>query len=119
MIQVVADTNALLLPFQTRINIDIELQRLVGDHELVIPKAIIGELRKLASENREAKAALGYALTKQSMDTIKHGDEAVLELAIQLKTIIISNDKELILKARKLNIRIIRLRGHHLAFDLA
>ena len=42
---VIADANALLLPFKCKFNIDYELENLVGNHELIIPEPIIGELK--------------------------------------------------------------------------
>lgn len=118
MILVVADTNALLLPFKHKFNIDFELESLVGNHELIIPEPIVGELKKLAQENKVAKAALKLAHTKKSMPAEYAGDDSVLELAERLKAIIFSNDKEVINKARAKGLKIIRLKeGNRLAFD--
>ena len=118
MIQIVADTNAFLLPFKFNINIDSELDSLVGNHEIIIPEPIVGELKRLAKQKQHAKAALKLAQSKQSFSTEAIGDDSVLELAERVGGIVFSNDKELIEKARKKNLRIIRLReGSRLDFD--
>ena len=42
---VILDTNALLMPFERRLNIDLELQRLLGTERAVFPERLLGELR--------------------------------------------------------------------------
>src|SRR5881296_2352663 len=54
---VVLDANALLLPFQFRVNLEAELRRLVGDHEIFIPSPVMEELRGLSKSVREARGA--------------------------------------------------------------
>ena len=110
MIFVVADTNALIAPFKQRFNIDTELSRILGDYQILVPKPIIGELEKLASVNMNAKGALKLALTKEIRPTRKAGDAAVLELALKVEGIVMTNDAELIAKARKKKLRVIRMR---------
>jgi rRNA-processing protein FCF1 len=118
MIYVIADTNALLLPFQGRLNLDSELQRLLGNYELVVPKPIIGELERLKPRNKVAAPALKLARSRTIIQTESLGDEAVLELAHRLSGVIMTSDKRLIEEARKSGIRIIRLRGSgRLGFD--
>ncbi|KYK28647.1 MAG: hypothetical protein AYK23_00245 [Candidatus Proteinoplasmatales archaeon SG8-5] len=118
MIKIVADTNALLMPFQTNLNIDAELDRLVGNHELIIPEPIIGELERLAGSLREAKAALKLARSRQIIPTKSSGDDAVLELAQKEKAHIITNDKDIIKKAQEAGLAVIRLKeGSRLAME--
>jgi rRNA-processing protein FCF1 len=115
---VIADTNALLLPFKHKFNIDFELEGLVGNHEIIIPEPIVGELKKLALQNRVAKAALKLANTKKTMPTKFAGDDSVLELAERLKAIVFTSDKQLIDKAKSKGLKIIRLKeGNRLGFD--
>jgi len=38
---VVLDANALMMPFQYRINIDMELQRLLGNPAVYVPTSVI------------------------------------------------------------------------------
>ena len=118
MMRVIVDTNALILPFSHGLNISSELRRLVGEHEIVVPEPLLGELKKLASSDKNAKAALSLAMKCRIAKTNKSGDESVLELAEVLGGVILSNDREIIGRARANHIKIIRLKeGCHLEFD--
>jgi len=118
MMLVIVDTNALMLPFSRGLNINYELRRLVGEHEIVIQEPILGELKKLAKSDRSAKAALRFASKSRVVKTNNLGDMSVLELAEALGGVILSNDKEIITHARASHIKVIRLReGCHLEFD--
>ncbi len=110
MIFVIADTNALIAPFKQKFNIDAELSRILGDYKILVPRPIIGELERLAPKNMNAKGALKLALTKEIRSTKKAGDAAVLELAESAGGYVMTNDMELIGKARKLGLRVIRMR---------
>jgi rRNA-processing protein FCF1 len=110
MIFVVADTNALIAPFKQKFNIDAELSRILGAYTIIVPEPIIGELRRLAPTNMNAKGALKLALTKESRPTRSVGDDSVLELAKKVKGHVLTNDAELIERARKKKLKVIRLR---------
>ena len=44
---VVLDTNALLMPFELRINLDYAVRELLGDVRFIVPGPLIGELKHL------------------------------------------------------------------------
>jgi rRNA-processing protein FCF1 len=118
MMVVVCDTNALILPFSHGINIDSELNRLVGEHEIVVPEPLLGELEKLARSDKNATVALKLAMKRRITKANESGDESVLELAEALGGVILSNDREIISRAKASHIKVIRLReGSHLEFD--
>ena len=109
---IIADTNALIMPFKSSINLDSELRRLLGNCRIVVPAPIIGELKKLEKTLPHAKSALRLARTKEIVETEAQGDRAVLEAAEMVEGgIILTNDKELIREALKKGIPIIRLIG--------
>ena len=110
MIYVVADTNALIAPFKMKFNIDIELTRILGSYTIIIPEPLIGELRKLAVTNMNAKGAMKFALGREIFPTKGVGDNSVLELARKMRGYVMTNDIELIERARKRKLRVIRLR---------
>ena len=113
-----ADANALIAPFKLKFNIDSELIRLFGAYEIIVPKPIIGELEKLAVTNIYARGALKLAKSRTIKSTRSAGDDAVLELAKKLKCFVMTNDKELIARARKKNLKVIRVKeGGKLAPD--
>lgn len=112
MQKVVLDTNALLMPFEHSLNIDLELQRLIGECEIHVPAPVIGELRR--SKNKHAKAALDLARKYRIDLTDRQGDDAVVELASRLNAFVVTNDKYLIskLSARGIKVIVLRSRNH-------
>jgi len=107
---IVADTNALIAPFKLKFNIDSELNRLFGNYQILVPGPIIGELEKLAATNMNAKAALKLARSREIRPTRSTGDDSVLELAKKVKGFVMTNDKELIQRARQKKLRVIRVK---------
>ncbi len=115
---IIADTNALIAPFKLKFNIDVQLADIFGSYEIVVPKPITGELEKLGKTNVHARAALKLAQTRKIMPTKSPGDDSVLELARKLEAWVMTNDRELISRARKQNLRVLRIKeGGRLAPD--
>ena len=113
---VVLDTNALLMPFEMHINIDIAVASLLGDVRMIVPGPMIGELKKL--DSKHAKAALSLARKYEIYQTESSGDDAILEAAVRLNAYVLTNDKELRRRLRSLRIPIIYLRSHtHLVLE--
>ena len=108
---VVLDANALLMPFQFRINIDHELRRLFGDIPVVVPSSMHGELAN--AKDRHAKAAAALARKYQVVETGFGGDDAVIDVAERLSGAVVTNDRELIRRLRARGIRVVRMRGRH------
>lgn len=112
---VVLDTNALLMPFQFKINIDSEIDRLLGGVEVLVPSSVIEELTKLKDKN--AKAALSLSRKYRRVEVSNRGDAGVIEAAREHSAPIITNDQELIEILKKSSIPAIRMRGcQHLDF---
>jgi len=113
---VVLDTNALLMPFEIRINLDLALKGLLGDVRCVVPGPMIGELKHL--DHKFAKAALDLARKYEIVQTTQTGDEAVIEAALSTGGYILTNDKNLRAAARERGISLIMLRsGTHLVIE--
>lgn len=116
MQNVVLDTNALLMPFEFRINLDLELKRLLGSYQIYIPGCVIGELHK--SKNKHAQVALSLARKYPVAETETQGDAGVIEVARRLSAFVVTNDALLRSKLRKQRMRTIYLRsGNHLTID--
>lgn len=103
---VVLDTNALIMPFQFKINLDDELQRIIGNPEIYVPSSVIHELERMGR-----KDALKLASRYDKVDVDRKGDEGVLEAAERLDAIVVTNDGELKDRARKKGIPVAFLRG--------
>lgn len=113
---VVLDTNALLMPFEVGINIDLEVRNLLGDVRFVVPGPLVGELKHL--DSRFAKPALALARSREIVPCNARGDDSVLEVAQREGGYILTNDKELRRRARKIGIPLIYLRsGTHLVLE--
>ena len=113
---VVLDTNALLMPFEIRINIDLAVEKLIGESRMVVPGPLIGELKHL--EHKYADAALDLARKYEIVQTVTSGDDAVVEAAWSTGGYVLTNDKELRKRLRKMKIPMIYLRsGNHLVTE--
>ena len=98
MRSVIMDANALLMPFQFGLNLDMEIESLIGEFHGVVPSPILGEVRK--NGGKWAKAALSFARKYEVMRTENMGDKAVIELAKKLDGIVVTNDEALQRKLR-------------------
>ena len=113
---VVLDTNALMMPYQFGINIEKELNRLLGICRIIVPRTVVEEMEKLAEGGGEVgrAAKLGLSIIRKRgfrlVETENKGDEGVLETAIKMDAAILTNDKELKKKAKELRLPIIYLR---------
>lgn len=106
---VVLDANALLMPFQFKLNLDAEMKRLLGEIPVFVPSSVLGELAGLADRN--AKAALSLARKYSIVETERRGDEAVILIAEQRSAAVVTNDRGLIGRLREKRIPVIRLRA--------
>jgi rRNA-processing protein FCF1 len=110
---VVLDANALMMPFQFGINIDIELDRLMPGCEMVVPSSVIQELRAVLERtgDPDARAALSLAPKYRFVRADGFGDEAVLKMAKGIEAALVTNDKDLRSRARAAGLKVIGLRG--------
>ncbi len=106
---VIFDANALLMPFQFGINLDMEIESVIGEFHGVVPSPILGEIRK--SGEKWANAALSLAKKYEIVRTENTGDRAVVELAEKLDGIVVTNDEGLQKKLREKGINYMYLRG--------
>jgi len=106
---VILDTNALLMPFQFKVNLDRELKRLFGEIPVFVPSSVLGELANLPDKN--SKAALALARKYKIVETELRGDDAVLDLAIRREGAVVTNDKGLIARLREEGLPVVRLRS--------
>ncbi len=114
---VVIDTSAIMMLFEFSIDLENELTRLLGKYKIVVPSAVIDELRFLKDKSKGkkkkiAKPALKLAKGFEILDTsIRNADDAVLSVAKKQKGVVFSNDKELRSRAKKQKLKTICLRS--------
>ena len=75
---VVLDTNALLMPFEIKMNLDLALRDLLGEVRIIVPGPLVGELKHM--DHRYAKAAIALARKYEIIPTEYTGDNAVVEM---------------------------------------
>ncbi|MBM4247981.1 MAG: twitching motility protein PilT [Euryarchaeota archaeon] len=102
-----------MMPFQFSINLDLELRRLLGGFEVVVPSSVIAELETVAAGRKgsEAKAALRLAARYRTYENEGSGDDAVLASAVELGAVLLTNDGGLRRRARRAGLQTICLRG--------
>jgi rRNA-processing protein FCF1 len=120
---VILDTNGILMLFQFKINLESELNRILGAYDIIIPSVVVGELKNLTGSVPDAKASLKLAEkygiynveAKKGKDEI---DNIILELAQTLNAIVMTNDKALRRKLKDNGLRSIYLKSRsHLKMD--
>jgi len=113
---VILDTNALLMVFQFRINLESELNRILGSYEIVVPSTIKKELKTL--RDRYAKSALSFSERYRTISANGNPDDSIIELAEKEKGVVVTNDRILKKRLREKNIPVVYLRGkNHLEIE--
>lgn len=116
MQRVLLDTNALLMPFEFSLNLDLELRSLLGDCDIYVPGPVIGELKR--SKSKYARAALALASKYPIHNTSIQGDAGVIQAAKDLDALVVTNDAPMRKKLRQSGIKVIYLRSRsHLHID--
>ncbi|MEA2055048.1 MAG: twitching motility protein PilT [Candidatus Thermoplasmatota archaeon] len=116
---VILDTNALMIPYQSGINIEREIIRLLGICRIIVPSSVVEEMERLANEDGKTgrAAKLGLNIIKKRgfrlMETKSKGDDGVIETALKMDGAIVTNDKELRKRAKEMNLPIIYPRGEN------
>ncbi len=115
---VLLDTNALLLPFQFRLNLEAELRRLLGEHEALVPSPVLDELRGLTKSTKEARAALRLALTFRTLPAEGDADDAIFDAARRTGALVLTNDAVLLRRLKEAGVPRIFLRSRsHLVVE--
>ena len=114
--KVILDTNALLSQFRFNVDLEKELNRLLGAYEIIIPSSVLLELENV--QDRYVRAAQKFAKRYPIISTELAGDDSIISLAVELKAIVVTNDKELRKRLKKQGITVIFLRqGKYLSMD--
>ncbi len=113
---VIVDTSAILMLFEFSIDLEAELTRLLGKHQIVIPSAVINELHQLnnrgnSATSRHAHAAIQLLKRYPVIPTNETGDDALVALAKQLKCPVVTNDMQLRRRLKNIPVSVVYLRG--------
>jgi rRNA-processing protein FCF1 len=118
MMRVVLDANALMAPVEVGVRTFDELDRLLGEHEAVVPAAVLDELDRLASGGGAAAtaASVGADLARRDCRVVAHdasyADDAVVEIGTRDDvTHAVTSDMPLKGRLQEANVPVICLRG--------
>ncbi len=111
---VLLDANALMMPFQFRVNLEAELRRLLGDADVVVPSPVLDELHLLAMHDRAAASAERLASKYRRVEGHGSADDALLDLGRSLDAVVVTNDRPLLerLRAEGVARAFLRSRNH-------
>ena len=114
------DANALLMPFQFQVHLDVELRRVLGDVEVAIPSPVLAELALLADHDMDARAAQRLAKNYRVVEGHGSADDALLDLAADRHAVVVTNDQLLLdrLQAAGIPRVFLRSRNHLVAEGL-
>ena len=116
---VVLDTNALMMPVECDVRLFDELERLLGDVDLVVPRTVIEELDRLAGSGNGAAATAASVGADLARDRCRvretdagYADDAVVELATGPDaTHAVTNDGPLRRRLLDAGVPVVSLRG--------
>ncbi|RJT02711.1 twitching motility protein PilT [Halococcus sp. IIIV-5B] len=119
--RVLMDTNALMMPIECDVRVFDELERLLTNPELLVPRAVLDELDELAgSHGEEAVAAsVGRDLAERCSPLDhreEYADDACVELATDRRCdLVCTNDRPLRDRLLETGVPVIGARGNTLA----
>lgn len=115
--KIIIDTNALMVPAEFGVDIFSELSRL-GFDEWIVPSGVARELEGIASRGRgKGKDAARVALSLmdrcrmiEAAGTVGNVDNLIVELAVEMKVAVFTNDAELKGRLRERGVKVVYLR---------
>ncbi len=116
---IILDTSMLMLPLEKKINLSLEIERIVTiSYEIAVPKIVINELIELLGSSstvttRKANFALDLANSFRILESLEgvYADEEIIRLAMKYRAIVATNDKKLRSILREKGISVISLHG--------
>ena len=113
------DTSALMMPVECDVRLFEELDRVLGDHDLAVPQAVVTELDSLAEGGGEegTAASVGRDLADRARvldHEESYADDAIVELATAGECdCVVTNDRPLRDRVLDRGVPVIGLRGQN------
>jgi rRNA-processing protein FCF1 len=117
MLEVVLDTNFLMLAHQFKVDIFGELEELLGEHRAVTCEGVVDELARMRSGKGGESTAAGYALKLLKLGKVEikknEGgvDDWILSYCIRTGAVACTMDRELIGRLKRERVKVVILRG--------
>jgi hypothetical protein len=116
--RVLMDANGLMMPVESNVRVFEELDRVLGPHDRLVPRAVLDELDGLAGGRGAAgvAASVGADLASDRCRAIEHAaddaDDACVELAEgQACDLVLTNDRPLRDRVLEVGVPVVGLRG--------
>ncbi|WP_424016751.1 PIN domain-containing protein [Halorientalis pallida] len=113
------DTSALMMPVECDVRLFEELDRVLGDHDLAVPRAVVTELDSLSAGGGEegTAASVGRDLADRARvldHEESYADDAIVELAAAGECdCVVTNDRPLRDRVLDRGVPVIGLRGQN------
>ena len=115
--KVILDTNALMVPAEFGVDIFSELCKL-GFDEWIVPSGVARELEGIASRGRGkgksaarvARSLMDRCRTIEAEGAAGNVDDSIMELAVEMKVAVFTNDAELKGRLRDSGVKVVYLR---------
>ncbi len=109
--KVILDTNSLIYSLKNKADLSDLLYKLTEVSGIVVPKCVIMELERMSGDVIYARGALDLASRFQSIEGEGPADDCILDLAAKNMYFILTNDRELLKRARGEGIRTLSFKG--------
>jgi rRNA-processing protein FCF1 len=112
---VILDSSAILMFFEFSLDWENELTRLIGAHHVVVPSAVVKELKILSSRDTAGKKVAAALKLVEKYETIEedtqYADDTILKIAQKTMGIVVTNDSVLRQRLKKQGNSVVFLRG--------
>ena len=112
MPKIILDTNSLIYAVRKHVDLSVVLFGINEINGIIIPECVLSELRGLSARNQYARTALEMISRFEIINSEGKGDDCILETARRLGAFILTNDKELLIRAKSLGIRNASIRAN-------
>lgn len=109
--KVILDTNSLIYSLKQKTDIRELMFNLPEVSGIVVPECVLFELERMSDDVMYARGALALASRFPTVEGEGPADDCILSLAIKEKWFILTNDRELLRRAREEGIRTLSFMG--------
>ena len=112
MPKIILDTNSLIYAVRRHVDLSVVLFGIDEINGIIIPECVLSELRGLSVRNPYARTALEMISHFEIISSEGKGDDCILETARTLGAFTLTNDRELLIRAKSLGIRNASIRAN-------
>lgn len=110
--KVLVDTNSLLYSIEHRVDLKNLLQELPEVNGILVPECVHSELLAMSANRKYARGALELSEKFERIPGEGYADDCIIEIAKRERFFILSNDRDLVRRAREEGIRTLVIRGN-------